>query len=109
MNFQEFAEKHSLVEMAAIEAGKAKVSFGYFMHTVVSNDETVEVVTLSKDTSLFLSDMFPEVRRDFVFALVEETHSQGNVFHLVKDPNQHILCTLVDNGTKKILHIEKRG
>lgn len=105
MNFQEFAEKHSLVEMAEIESGKAKVSFGYFMHTV----ETVEVVTLSKDTSLFLSDMFPEVRRDFVFALVEETHSQGNVFHLVKDPNQHILCTLVDNGTKKILHIEKRG
>ncbi len=105
MDFKSLIEKFNL----EFSFDEENVFLGYFKHIITLDSQTVEVITFSKDFSLYLSNMKPEVRRGFTLFLVQAVEERGNILYFSHKHGSRYLCSLVDSGTKKILHIDKGG
>ena len=108
MKFTEFVEESGLTEVLGFDPEK-KVDLGYFEHNIVRDNFKYTVLTLSKDFSLFLSNMTPETRYSFVKAMYDfYNHKDTSILHLVHQ-NKHLLVTLVHGSADPILHVEQRA
>lgn len=109
MKAKEFADKHGLTRLLGIDS-ENKVELGYFKHNVEYNKEKYEVVTLSRDFSLFISNLGINERRAFLKAVYDEMVTENVHFiHLVHQ-SKHLLFTLVGSPTSVVtFHVEQRA
>ena len=107
MNFNQFKSAHGLPKTIN-DNDEVKIGRGYYTHTVKCDGSEVEVVTLSKDFSLWLSSLDPETREKCVSGFVSETSIAAEVgmcFH-IQYGDRHLIMTL--SLGREMLHVSQR-